>query len=236
MDDGLQQFQLDIDDFLPSSFTYEEQEVPNITCLGRNVQASTTSEGDILGFDVSRGPHECTLLELPEDVQVQASAPQDLTFLDQLRLAIQIVTADVAFGNHATQPVHINEIRQVDEECHINEIRQVDEECFFSPAMQHMLPNSELLPLNLISKIIATNIPRKCKVTRWGKMYAQQSASEFMACVITEAADIAVATGARRMTISTDHVLRALRALGDCSKRVKLLPTASNSTLLSLEY
>ena len=80
----------------------------------------------------------------------------------------------------------------------------------------HTLPDSELLPLSLIAKIVALQTPEGTKVAQHTKLFVQESVSEFMACVITEASDVAAQRGPQRMNISAADVGTALKNLGAC--------------------
>lgn len=61
----------------------------------------------------------------------------------------------------------------------------------------------EVLPTLNVARVLAEQIPRSAKVAKDSKKYAQQAISEFMAFVITEAADIAYQRHHKKSTITT---------------------------------
>ena len=78
----------------------------------------------------------------------------------------------------------------------------------------------EVLPTLNVARVLAEQIPRSAKVAKDSKKYAQQAISEFMAFVITEAADIAYQRHHKKSTITTCEIKEALVKLGVRARNV----------------
>ena len=78
----------------------------------------------------------------------------------------------------------------------------------------------EVLPTLNVARVLAEQIPCSAKVAKDSKKYAQQAISEFMAFVITEAADIAYQRRHKKSTITTCEIKEALVKLGVRARNV----------------
>jgi len=69
-----------------------------------------------------------------------------------------------------------------------------------------------LLPLSIIARLMAQEVPKDAKISRDAKRFMQESASEFICFVTSEANDVALSERDRlHKTISSENILTALR-------------------------
>jgi len=72
-----------------------------------------------------------------------------------------------------------------------------------------------LLPLSIIARLMAQEVPKDAKIARDAKRFMQESASEFVCFVTSEANDVALSERDRlhrpHRTISSENILTALR-------------------------